>query len=80
VQLLPDAGLLPITEPPPTGGATAAAQLLGQQSPGTSRPQHEDDASEGRAIWDSGSAAIRLRRFLRQEGLNGFPEGVGDKG
>jgi hypothetical protein len=39
VQSLPHPGLLPVSQPPPTGHAAAAAQLLGwEQPPGQPRP------------------------------------------
>jgi hypothetical protein len=80
VQAFPDAGRLPVPQPPPAGRAAATAQLLRQEPPGTPRPEDEDDAAEGRTVWDPRPAAIRLRWLLRQQGFDGFPEIVGNKG
>ncbi len=80
VQPLPDAGRLPVAQPPPAGDAAAAAQLPRQQPPRAAGAQHEDDAAEGGTVGNAGTAALGLGRLLRQERLDGFPEIVGDKG
>ena len=80
VQLLPDAGRLPVAQPAPAGRAAAAAQLLGQQPPRAAGPEDEDDAGEGGAVRDAGAAALGLRRLLGQERFDGLPEVVGDEG
>ena len=52
VQPLPDAGRLPVAQPPPAGRAAPAAQLLGQQPPRRAGAQDEDDAAERGAVGD----------------------------
>jgi hypothetical protein len=80
VQLLPDAGGLPVAQASPAGRAAPAAQFLRQQPPRASRPEDEDDASEGEALRDARTTTFRLRRVLGQQRFDGFPEGIGDKG
>ena len=79
VQPLPDAGLLPVAQPPPAGRAAAAAQLLGEQPPG--QPVRSTRrCRQGGTVGDAGAAALRAWVAPRAEGSDGFPEIVGDKG
>ena len=80
MEPLPHAGLLPLAQPSPAGRPTAAAQLLREQPPGTTRAQDEDDAGESSAVRDTGAATLGLRELRGQQGFNGFPEIVGDQG
>jgi hypothetical protein len=79
VEPCPDPGFLPVPQAPPAGGAAAAPQLLREQAPRASRAQDEHDAGKGGPARDTGPAALGLRRLLRQQRFEGFPEGVGDK-
>ena len=79
VQLLPDAGRLPVAEPSPAGRAAAAAELLRQQPPGASCAQDEDDTAKGSPVGDARSTALGLGRLLRQQRGDGFPEVLRDK-
>jgi hypothetical protein len=55
MQGLPDAGGLPVAQPPPAGHAAATAQLTsGQESPGDAGPQHIDDPAEHGPVLDPG--------------------------
>jgi hypothetical protein len=80
VQPLPDPGLLPVSQAPPTRRAAAAAQLLRHQPPRAPRPQHEDDTRKGGAIRNPGAATLRFGRLFREERPDGFPEVVRDEG
>jgi hypothetical protein len=79
MEPLPDPSLLPVAQAPPAGGAASTPQRFGQQSPRTAGPQDEDDAAESRAIRKPRTPPLRLGRLLGQQGLDGFPEVVGDK-
>lgn len=46
VELLPDAGLVPVPKPPPAGHARTEAQLPWQELPLDARVQHEEDAAQ----------------------------------
>src|SRR5207249_4981120 len=63
VEAVPDASLLPVTQPAPAGDTTAAAEFLGQILPGESRLEHEENAGECRPIWDAGTAAFGFGKF-----------------
>jgi hypothetical protein len=76
----PDAGFLPVAQPPPAGRPAAAAQLLREQPPRAAGPEDEDDTGQGGAVRHAGAAALRLGRLSRQEGLDGLPEVVGTSG
>ena len=80
VQLLADAGRLPVAKPSPLGRAAAAAQFLRQQAPRAASAEDEDVAGGGGAVRRSRPAALGLRRFFGQERLDGPPEIVGDEG
>jgi hypothetical protein len=69
VQALPNAGCLPVSQPPPAGRAAAATEFFGQQPPRASGSQDVDDATEGDTVRNAGAAVPWLRRLLRQ--LNG---------
>ena len=56
MQPLPDAGLLPVAQPPPAGHARAAAQLPRQLLPGDAGLEHEHDALERPPIRDARTA------------------------
>jgi hypothetical protein len=80
MELLPDAGLLPVAQPPPAGHAAAAAQLLGrQQPPGHAGPQHVDDPAQHRPVPDPGPATLGMGPLGRQQRLDGRPDLVGDE-
>jgi len=79
VQPYPDAGLLPIPQPAPARDAAPAAQLLGEQPPGASRPQYEDDPTKNRSVRNPRTTTFQFGRFLGQQGLDGFPKVVGDE-
>ncbi len=79
MQLLPDAGLLPVAQPPPAGRPAAAAELGGQHPPGAAGPQDEDDAGQRDAVRHAGSAALGLGRLYGKEGFDRLPEVVGDQ-
>ena len=80
MESLPDRRRLPVAQPPPAGRATAAAQLLWEPAPGATGPQHKDDAAKGSTVWDARATALGLWRFLWQQGFDGFPEVIGNKG
>ena len=52
MQLLPDAGLLPLAQPAPAGHPRAAAHLLRQVLPGDPRLQHEQDPGQHLPVLD----------------------------
>ena len=59
VELLPHAGALPVTQPPPAGDGAAAAELAGgEQPPGDAGVELVDDAGQRGAIVDTGAAAV----------------------
>ena len=80
MQLLPDPGIPRIPESPPTRCAATAAEFPREQSPGATRPQDEDDATERGTILDPRTTTFRFGRLLRQQEFDGFPEVVWDKG
>jgi hypothetical protein len=65
MQPLPNAGVLPVTEPPPAGRAASTAQLLEQQLPGATGADEEDDPAKGGPVGNAEPAASWLRRFIR---------------
>lgn len=79
VQPLPDASLVPFVQSAPTGHARTAAHLHRQQLPGNTRAQHEQDASQRRAVVQPRPPALRLGRLRREQRLNQCPKGVGDE-
>ena len=80
MEPFPDAGLLPVTQAPPTGRAAPAAEFRGQHLPGNPALEDEDDAGQGGAVGDTGSSPLGFGWLLRQERLDGLPEVVGDQG
>ncbi len=80
MQPLPDARFLPATQPSSVGRAAAAAQFFREQTPGTPRAQDKDDASKGDARGNPRATTCGLWWLLRQQGFNGVPQVVGDKG
>ena len=79
MQSFPDARFLPVPQASPAGRSAAATQFLGQQTPRAASSQDEDNAGEDGAISDTRATALRLRRLLREQRLDSFPEVVGDK-
>jgi hypothetical protein len=79
MQALPDSHFLPLSQPAPTGGSTATAQLRRHEPPRAASPQDEDDAAKGRAVRDPRVITIGLRRLLRDQGFDGLPEVIKDK-
>jgi len=71
VQASPHPGLLPVAQPPPAGRAGPAALLSGERLP---RDAALDDAREGRPVVQAWPTTPRLRRFERQERLDGLPQ------
>jgi len=56
VDQLPDARLLPVTQPPPASHARAAAQFLWQHLPRYSTAGHEENSRQTSAVWQTRSA------------------------
>jgi hypothetical protein len=57
MQPLPDAGALPVAQPPPAGDRAAAAELVDRQQPsGDAGAQLVDDAGQAGAVVDAGPA------------------------
>jgi len=55
MELLPDAGALPVTQAPPAGDRAAAAELAGgQQPPWDAGVQLVDDAGQAGAVIGAG--------------------------
>jgi hypothetical protein len=80
MQALPHPGALPVPQPPPAGDRATAAELAGrQQPPGDTGAQLIDDAGQRGAVINAGAAAI-AGRWSGQQGLDGLPEGVRNKG
>src|SRR5207245_11770441 len=79
VEAVPDASLLPVTQPAPAGDTTAAAEFLGQILPGESRLEHEENAGECRPIWDAGTAAFGFGKFRWEQRCDDFPERIADQ-
>jgi hypothetical protein len=65
----------------PTGFAASAAEFGRQIIPGDTRFEHEQDTSEDHSIFERFTSwiAFSSRRMRRQQRLNAFPKGVGDK-
>jgi hypothetical protein len=58
MELFPDAGRLPIPQPPPAGHRATTTQLLGgQQPPRDPSAEHIDAAADYGPVLDPGSAA-----------------------
>jgi hypothetical protein len=80
VELLPDAGALPVAQPAPAGDRAAAAKLAGrQQPPRDAGAQLVDDAGKRRAVVDAGSAAVAAW-WRRQQRPDGLPQVVRHEG
>src|ERR1700716_1142800 len=80
LKSVPDAGLVPVTEPAPAGHPTPAAHLLGQVFPLNAGLQNEDDASEAGAVGDRRPPTLRTRGMEREQRLDQAPEFVRNKG
>lgn len=50
MELVPDAGSLPLVQAPPAGGARAEAEFQREVSPSDAGVQDEEDAAEGCSI------------------------------
>jgi hypothetical protein len=79
VEAVPDASLLPLAQPAPTGDTTAAAEFLRQVLPGKSSLEHEEDTSECRAIRDARTSSFGFGKFRWQQRRNHLPERVADQ-
>jgi hypothetical protein len=80
MPLLPHPGALPVPQPPPAGDRAATAELAGrQQPPGDTGAQLVDNAGQRGAVINSGAAAI-AGRWSGQQGLDGLPQLLGNKG
>ena len=79
MKALPDACGLPVAKPPPTGRPAPAPEFVREESPRAARSEDEDDPAERRTIRDTWATALRLRRLLQEQRLDGFPEVVGNK-
>ena len=77
VDLIPDAGRLPVAQAVPTGHAAAAAHLLRQILPGQAGLEDKDDPGQDFAIVQEGASAFGLRGMRRDQRSNQFPEFVG---
>src|SRR5215217_2161097 len=80
VERPPDAGPLPVAQPPPATHPAAAAHLPRQHLPGDAALEHEQDAGQRRAILDRRTAALRARPMGREQGAEEGPERVGNEG
>jgi hypothetical protein len=76
VNLIPDAGGLPVAQAIPTGHAAPAAHLLRQVFPRDAGLEDEDDPGEDVAIVQEGSSALGLGGMGWDQGLNQFPKFV----
>lgn len=74
VQTVPHARPLPLAQPPPARDAAAVAQLGGQQLPGDTTLQHEQDAHQRRPVVESWTATLRLGRLQREERRDHLPQ------
>jgi len=75
-HLLPDAGLMPIVQPSPTGHAAAAAHLHRKIFPWRAGLEDEEDADEAVAIRDARPTAFGRGLLLGKERLDEFPQFV----
>jgi hypothetical protein len=70
VQFLPDTGSLPVTQPPPTRHATAAAHLLRQHLPGNATFEDKQNSGQRHPIADrrtpSAWAGLMLGKYVVQ--------------
>jgi hypothetical protein len=79
VQALPDAGSLPLLEPPPAGYSRAEAELLGQVRPGDSGVQDKEDPLQCLTVGQSLSSWITEASLLpREQRLDQLPQLVRD--
>src|SRR5262245_8286007 len=74
MDVVPDAGKIPGTQPPPTGHAAAAVHLLGQILPRDARSQDENDPGKGLAILQGRTSSFGTGRTLGNQRLNDGPE------
>jgi hypothetical protein len=73
-QLLPDAGLGPLFEPPPTGHAATATHLDRKLLPRRASTQDEEDAKQALAVGNARPAALGIRHVLGEERLDEVPQ------
>src|SRR5215831_4464469 len=79
VQLVPDAGLLPRTQPPPRRHPAAEAELLRQMLPPDPRVEHEQDPLQRQPIVERLATRIAKTTLLpRQQRLQPPPQRVRD--
>ena len=79
VDQLPDARLLPVTQPPPASHARAAAQFLWQHLPRYSAAEHEENSRQTSAVWQTRSATLGSTQGGWQQRLNQIPQSVGKR-
>jgi hypothetical protein len=79
MQPLPYTRFVPIVEPTPTRHARAASHLLRQHLPGDAALENKQDAGEGSAVVDTGSAAVGLGWLFGQQRLDHFPQFIGNE-
>src|SRR5438876_3448336 len=60
MQLLPDAGLVPVAQTPPAGHAGAEAELLRQPLPSNPGGEHEQDPVQHLAVVEWPAAGIAV--------------------
>jgi hypothetical protein len=77
VDQSPEARLLPVTEPPPTGHSRAATQFLRQHLPRNPAAEDEQNPRDISTVWETGSTSVGLRRRGRQQGWNQIPQSIG---
>jgi hypothetical protein len=77
VQTLPDTGLVPITQPPPTRHPRAEAQLLRQELPRNPGVEHEQDPGQDLPVIQTLAArVIGTARHDRQQRLDPRPQPI----
>jgi hypothetical protein len=79
VQLLPQPGRLPVSQPPPARHTRAASHLTRQHLPGNARAEHEENAGERGAVQNARPPTTRFRRLRGKQGLDDGPEIIGNK-
>lgn len=74
MQAMPDAGDLPVPQPPPAGHAAAVAQFLGQLLPRDAGAQDVDNAVEGLLIADARPPSLGRRLHGWNQGFDALPQ------
>jgi hypothetical protein len=80
VDLLPDAGQIPVAQSAPTSHATAAAHLLGQEFPRDTALEDKEDARQRLAVGEGWSPALGMRGSGGDERLNALPQRIREEG